>query len=121
MVVSEHIIAEITRTFEQPYFRQRLTPTQRANSLALLREEAIITPLTVELHGVATHQEDDLVLATAISAKADYLVTGDRKLQQLGAYQGVRILSPGAFLELLSSEGLQGDAQQRCPSLSPAK
>ena len=32
---------------------------------------------------------------------ADYLVTGDRKLQDLEEYQGVRILSPRQFLALL--------------------
>jgi predicted nucleic acid-binding protein len=55
---------------------------------------------------VATHPEDDLVLATAVSAHADYLVTGDRKLQRLGSYQGVRILSPREFLAVLAPERL---------------
>jgi predicted nucleic acid-binding protein len=48
---------------------------------------------------VATHPEDDLVLATAISAKAEYLVSGDTKLQRLGTYEGVKIVSPREFLE----------------------
>jgi predicted nucleic acid-binding protein len=56
------------------------------------------------VHEVTTHQEDDLILATAVSAKADYLVTGDSKLQQVGTYQGVAILSPRRFLEILMQE-----------------
>jgi predicted nucleic acid-binding protein len=42
-----------------------------------------------------------LILATAVSANADYLVTGDRKLRDLGRYANVTILSPRAFVELL--------------------
>lgn len=60
--------------------------------------------ITVEVHGVAAHPEDDLVLATALSGQADYLVTGDLKLQRLGTHQGVQILSPRAFLDVLERE-----------------
>jgi len=103
LIVSDHILTELARTFEEPYFRHHLTPEQRANNLALVREEATITPLTAQVTGIATHPEDDLVLATAVSGQAQYLVTGDKKLQQLGTYQGVTILSPRAFLELLTT------------------
>ena len=68
------------------------------DALALLHDEAVITPLTVEVHGIATHQEDDLILASALSGKASYLVTGDGKLRKLATYEGVTILSPRAFL-----------------------
>ena len=34
------------------------------------------------------------MLATAVSAAADYLVTGDKQLQRLGGYQGVAIVTP---------------------------
>ena len=50
---------------------------------------------------MATHPQDDLVLAAAVSAGADYLVTGDRKLLSLGRYLGVTIVSPRTFLTLL--------------------
>ena len=103
LVVSEHILAELASTFEEPYFLTRLTPTQRSADISLLREEATLTPITVPVHGIATHPEDDLILATALSEQADYLVTGDTKLQDLGTYHGVRILSPSAFLNLLLS------------------
>jgi predicted nucleic acid-binding protein len=45
-----------------------------------------------------------VILATAVSAKADYLVTDDAKLQHLGAYQGVTILSQKRFIETLEHE-----------------
>ena len=108
LLVSEHILAELARTFEEPYFSTRLTSTQRTADISLISDEATITPITAQVHGVATHFEDDLVLATAVSAKANYLVTGDTKLQQLGTYEGVTILSPRAFLDMLQTETLEG-------------
>jgi hypothetical protein len=47
------------------------------------------------------------VLAAAVSADADYLVTGDRQLQRLGTYEGVRIVSPRDFLALLDADAAQ--------------
>jgi predicted nucleic acid-binding protein len=86
--------------FEEPYFAARLSRAQRRANLTLVREEAAVVPITVRIQGVASHPEDDLILATALSAKADYLVTGDRKLQALKTYRGVRIVSPQGFLEI---------------------
>jgi uncharacterized protein len=101
LILSEPIIAEFTRTLRKPYFRARVNEDQIAAALALLGTEAKITSLTIVVTGVAAHPEDDLVLATAVSAHADYLVTGDTGLLHVGNYEGVQILSPRALLDLL--------------------
>lgn len=103
LVLSDVILGELEGALEQPYFRRRLTPMQIARDLLVLREDASFTAVTVEVHGVATHPEDDLILATAVSAQVDYLVTGDTKLQRLGVYEGVRIVSPRQFLEIVEA------------------
>lgn len=54
---------------------------------------------------MATHPEDDLVLATAVSAQADYLITGDAMLRKLRTYEGVSIVSPREFLDVLEVDG----------------
>ena len=46
--------------------------------------------------------DDEIVLATALAAKADIIVTGDDDLLVLKQFQDIRILSPRQFLELLS-------------------
>src|SRR5579884_4196745 len=77
LVVSEPILDELARAFRKPYFAQRFTERQRAANLTQLRAHALITTPTVDVSGVATHPEDDIVLATAISGGAQCLVTGD--------------------------------------------
>ena len=66
-------------------------------------------PITAHVAGAASHPEDDLVLATAVSAGAQYMVTGDAQLRKLGSYEGVTIVSPRRFLEILSQEGEEGN------------
>jgi putative PIN family toxin of toxin-antitoxin system len=101
LVLSADIMAELLDTFAAPYFRRNLTLDQIKRAELLLRSEATFAPRTVHVSGVATHAEDDLVLSAAVSARADFLVTGDRKLLQVGSYLGVSILAPRAFLDLL--------------------
>lgn len=68
-----------------------------------------LADLVVELPdipgAVPLDPKDDMIVATAVAARADYLVTGDRRhLLVLGQYEGVRIVSPRAFLEALDEE-----------------
>jgi putative PIN family toxin of toxin-antitoxin system len=106
LVVSEPILAELGRTFTNPYFASRLSPTDVDAALARFRTEARIQPMTARVSGVATHPQDDAILATALTAQASYLVTGDRQLLARGAYGGTRLLSPRQFLPVLGSATL---------------
>jgi predicted nucleic acid-binding protein len=65
---------------------------------------ASIVKIAELVEGVATHPEDDLILATALSGQVDYLVTLDQQLLRLGSYGGVQIVSPQAFLTILTTE-----------------
>lgn len=104
LAVSEVLLEEFQYTLEQPYFRQRMTDTEITDAQALLRAEALVVERTVTVEGVATHPEDDRILATAVSAQSAYLVTGDRGLHGVGHYRGVQLLSPREFLDLLEQQ-----------------
>ena len=54
---------------------------------------------------VCRDEDNDLVLATAVAAGADRIVTGDEDLLVLGAYEGIRVVSPRQFLEWLDGQG----------------
>jgi predicted nucleic acid-binding protein len=68
LVVSDPILAEVGRAWTKPYWRSRFAEAQVERALALLRQEAEVVPITAEVSGIATHPEDDLVLAAAVSA-----------------------------------------------------
>lgn len=105
LVVSEPILAELTRVYRTPFFTQRLSAAEIEAAFAGLRAEAHFQPITVSVSGIASHSADDLILATALSARADYLVTGDKELRQFGAYGGTRLLIPREFVAGLDRAG----------------
>ena len=106
LVVSEPILAELVRNLTNSYFASRLSPADINSALVRLRTESRVQPMTVQVSGVATHPQDDAILATALSARSAYLVTGDRPLLARGAYGGTRLLTPRQFLAVLGSEAL---------------
>jgi putative PIN family toxin of toxin-antitoxin system len=107
LVVSAPILAELRRTYQDPYYARRITPELVEAAVALLEAEATVVELTVPVAGVATHPEDDLVLSTAASAGADYLGTRDRQLLKLGMFHGARIVHPADLAALLEEVAQQ--------------
>jgi len=62
----------------------------------------LITDLP-QVHVVERDPDDDMIIACALHARADYIVTRDKDLLSLGAYQGVRMVTPRQFLDLLDA------------------
>lgn len=106
VVLSPYILSELDNALMKPYFTQRLGAESTARFIALVRQFARVVPLTDSFPKVASHPEDDRVLATAASGKVDYLVTGDRNLQALGKYEAVTVISPREFLRILTGQTL---------------
>jgi len=62
-----------------------------------------VTLVPGDVRATTGDPEDDYVLATGRLAKADMLVTGDKRLLSLAEHEGTRIISPSEFVELLRS------------------
>lgn len=66
--------------------------------LATLVEPAQIAPT------IAADSDDDQVLACALAAQADVIVSGDKHLHTLGGtYQGIRIIRPAEAVAMLEA------------------
>ena len=79
--ISGELIDEVTRTLPKQWFVEQVEPDVRRVAFEALTESARRVPISVVMSGVATHPEDDLVLAAVASAGADFLVAGDKQLQ----------------------------------------
>ncbi|MFN0083822.1 MAG: putative toxin-antitoxin system toxin component, PIN family [Blastocatellia bacterium] len=62
---------------------------------------------------VVRDRNDDFILATAIKAGAGFLVARDRDLLSLGHYEGIQIVTPESFAEILKSDAVS----ERWPDL----
>lgn len=60
----------------------------------------------LQVPAVTRDPSDDQVVACAVAARADYLVTGDDDMLVLGTHEGIRIVTPRQFLDLLDGKGV---------------
>lgn len=67
-----------------------------------------IQEVEAEYIDVVEDREDNKILASAIKAQADYLITSDWHLLKLGEYRGVKIVSPQGFWSEYESETGKG-------------
>jgi putative PIN family toxin of toxin-antitoxin system len=104
IATSDHILASVHRALSKSYWQARSEEHGISAQLAEFHRLAKFVIPVDDVHGVAEDEEDDLVLATAVAAGADYLVTGDRYLLEIGEFRGTPIVSPRAFLDALAED-----------------
>jgi putative PIN family toxin of toxin-antitoxin system len=104
VVVSEHLVAELSTTLNKPYWRARFASDRIQRALLTVRRRALRVIPTPNIDGAATHWQDDIVIASAIAGNADYLVTGDKELLAVKAFRTVSIVSPQEFLNILKTD-----------------
>jgi putative PIN family toxin of toxin-antitoxin system len=102
VVASPAILAEYRRSLGYPKVRKRLELTDDQIELFVVAVE--ILALHVEppfaVAAIPTDPDDEIYVAAAQEGRAEYIVTGDRHLLDLGALEDVTILTPRAFLTL---------------------
>ena len=105
VAVSEPILAEYREVLQRPRLARRHGLTDEEIDLALqtLRRISIYVDTTQPVQAVSD-PDDDKFVECALAAEAEMIVSGDVDLLQLGAYGGVQILTPAAFVSLLSQE-----------------
>lgn len=110
LVTSPSIIAEIRAVLGYPRIHQKyaIADEDVEAVVALLEREALVVPGGMELERIIPEDPaDERVLACAVEAGADCIVSGDHHLLNLGQYQGIPILTVREFLEQLQ-EGEAG-------------
>jgi putative PIN family toxin of toxin-antitoxin system len=107
LIVSPAIIAEIRTTLSYPRIRRKYAVTDEdvEQLVTLLERDALLVSGDTDVAGaIPEDPADEMVLACALDAQADVLVSGDRHLLDLGSYRSIPILTVRQFLERLEAE-----------------
>lgn len=100
LVVGEVVLAELRRVLRK---RIGLPRSMIAEIEELLREHTVISRPPRHLDVGLADKDDEWIIASAVSGKADVLVTGDAALLEAGDRAPVAITSPRGFWKALST------------------
>lgn len=104
LLYAQSLLEELIDVLNRPRIRRKYHLTQEdiktVVGLILLRGEAVEPERTITL---CRDPKDNKFLEVAIAGKADVIVSGDEDLLVLHPFEGIPIIQPRAFLELLDT------------------
>lgn len=102
IILSAEIVEEVLQALAYPKIRKAVRGEVAAE---LWFEDILVLAHLItgdfKTVGVSEDPDDDKYIAAAIEGRAAFVVTGDPDLLDIGEHEGVRILNPRAFLDLL--------------------
>jgi putative PIN family toxin of toxin-antitoxin system len=104
LFTSVAMLAELTdilgrRKFEEKIAASMLSVDQLVDGYAELAQ--VVRPTSTPR--IVSDPDDDVVIGTALAAKADLIVTGDRALLEVGTYQETRIVRVVEAISLITT------------------
>ncbi len=98
-VLSKETFAEFKAVLEYPKF------SLTGQEIKVIIEEEVlpyfeVIETTDNIKGICRDADDDKFIACAVSASADFIVTGDKDLLDIGKYKSVRIISASVLLKM---------------------
>jgi len=92
LILCDGILQEFERVLKKKF---AASPHETSEALIILSEAALeILGRTDSITPICRDSDDDLILACARDAAADYVVTGDEDLLVLKNYEGISIVNP---------------------------
>jgi len=103
LFVSPDILAEVKRVLSYPRLRaiHRRSPRWIKSFIQDISALAEITPGELEIDAVKDDPSDNIYLPCAVEGQVDFVVSGDKHLKNLRQFQGIPIVEPAEFLNVL--------------------
>ena len=105
LYTSPELLDELLEVLKRQHLASRLGSrhTSVAQAVALYGDLAVRVSPGSAPRVVPGDADDDHVIAAAIAARADFIVSGDRHLLSLGHHQTVRIVTPADAVRLITA------------------
>ena len=105
LFMSSDILEETAETLRYPHLRKRYDYSD-TDIIAFCQDLVLVGTIIDDapVVPVVRDPDDDKIVACAVAAGADYLVSRDKDLLILKEHEGISIISPEAFLRILRDQ-----------------
>jgi putative PIN family toxin of toxin-antitoxin system len=97
-VVSDASLHELLNVGNRGKFRERFLPDVFRSLYRAYKDISLVVVPKKKI-SASRDQKDNIFLECAFEAKADYIITGDQHLLEIGNYEGIYIVTPAEFIE----------------------
>jgi uncharacterized protein len=102
LIYPARLIIELQRVTEKRKLSSRISAESLAELLQLISEKGILVEPT-DVPALCRDPADDIYLACALAAQAQFIVTGDHDLLSMSQHQSTMIVMPAVFLTTVHS------------------
>lgn len=101
LVTSRDLMAELYRVLHYPRILKQFKPSKEDidEFIGMIMEKALIVRGSYSTKKIQDDPSDDMFLACAMEAKADYIVSRDPHLRNLKHFHGIKIIDVKGFVE----------------------
>ncbi len=105
VLISQPIVDEILRVTNYKRIQKKYAKVRenRLEFVELVIEQGIWEKPSGTLTVVSADESDNRYVECAVAGNAQYIVSGDEHLLDVGEYQGIIIVTPATFLTLLDA------------------
>jgi putative PIN family toxin of toxin-antitoxin system len=106
LATSKPILKELYQVLHYPHIVKRFSPSEENIQafIALIIEHAVIVKGLYEVNGISEDPNDDMFIACAMEADADYIVSRDPHLRNLKHFHGIQIVDATTFIKKVKGE-----------------
>lgn len=103
LATSKEIMAELYRVLHYPRILEQFKPSKEDidEFIGLVIEKAFFTEGRYSLHKIKEDPTDNIFLACAMEAKADFIVSRDPHLRNLKQFHGIKIIDVKEFVGMV--------------------
>ena len=107
LVTSQGILKEVSRVLQYPRVKEKFRPNEETirRFFRLAFRKAVITRDLYKVDRITDDPADNMFLACALEAKADYIVSRDPHLRNLKHFHGIKITGVKEFIDQVKTRG----------------
>jgi putative PIN family toxin of toxin-antitoxin system len=98
IIISEFILFEIKEKLSEKIHIPQHTAQ---NIITYIRDISEVVEPEELYEPICRDRDDDMIIATALAGKAQFIITGDKDLLVLKSYEDIRMLTPREFWVVL--------------------
>lgn len=101
LLLSMETLEEFRETLAKYPGKFQLTLDEIQQEVDTLRYYGTFVIPDEDIDAITADPDDNMFLEVAVAGTADYIVSGDPHLQDLGSFRGIDIVNPTTFLDIL--------------------